>query len=176
MTSTGSTSPRHDYLMQADSDLVTQRDCGSKPESDGGSTVSKLQSDRSVPTNGGRPRGEDDMQPHYRARHSALPPGTATIRGWWWPEDRSIGERPHAQLDQRCGRQSFNRSRAASCVAQQAISTADMPGVRVRQRLAGIGVDGGWTAGAVTKRGPVHRTPRSRPGGRPSGSQAPGPA
>ena len=88
-TVTGLTTPRHDYLMQADSDFGFLNEIADRSGCDwwiDGSAWSPALRDRFHP---GHPRGGEDLH-SFSVRASALHPGTATIKGWWPKTKQSV--------------------------------------------------------------------------------------
>jgi len=163
---TGLTSPRQDYLMQADSDFGFLNEIADRSGSDwwvDGRTLV-------VQPFGAAPSPitltvETDLNT-FSVRASALHPGTATIKGWWPKTKQSVSadgassrNGANANLVQPFLTASNLRS------ASRTISTADMPGDQQEANDLADRLMERWTAGAVTAKGSCHANAKITPGG-----------
>jgi uncharacterized protein involved in type VI secretion and phage assembly len=163
---TGLTTPRHDYLLQADSDFGFLNEIADRSGSDwwvdGRSLVVKPYGTQSTPV---ILTVDDDLR-SFSVRASALHPGTATIRGWWPKTKQSVSadgadstSGPDANLVV-----PYLKATSLS-TANKTISTADMPGDQSEAENLADRLVGRWTAGAVTAKGSCASNPGITPGG-----------
>ena len=162
---TGLTTPRHDYLMQADSDFGFLNEIADRSGSDwwidDGTLVVQPYESTSTPIT----LAAEDLH-SFSVRASALHPGTATIRGWWPKTKQSVSAD---------GAKSTNGANANLVQpylkatnlsgANPTISTADMPSDQSEAENLADRLVGRWTAGAVTAKGSCASKPGIKPGG-----------
>ena len=164
-TVTGLTTPRHDYLMQADSDFGFLNEIADRSGSDwwidAGALVVQPYESTSTPTT----LAADDMH-SFSVRASALHPGTATIKGWWPKTKQSVSADGAASTSGADANlvQPYLLARNLS-TANTTISTADMPGDQSEAENLADRLVGRWTAGAVTAKGSCSSNPGIKPGG-----------
>ena len=164
-TVTGLTTPRHDYLMQADSDFGFLDEIADRSGSDwwidDGALVVQPYETTSTPTT----LSAEDMH-SFSVRASALHPGTATIKGWWPKTKQSVsadGATSSSGADANLVQPYLQATNLSS--ANKTISTADMPGDQSEAENLADRLVGRWTAGAVTAKGSCASNPGIKPGG-----------
>ena len=164
-TVTGLTTPRHDYLMQADSDFGFLNEIADRSGCDwwidGGSLVVQPYGTGSTPVT----LAAEDMH-SFSVRASALHPGTATIKGWWPKTKQSVsadGATSTSGADANLVQPYLQATNLSA--ANKTISTADMPGDQSEAENLADRLVGRWTAGAVTAKGSCASNPGIKPGG-----------
>ncbi len=164
-TVTGLTSPRHDYLMQADSDFGFLNEIADRSGSDwwidGRTLVVQPYESASTPII----LAAEDLH-SFSVRASALHPGTATIRGWWPKTKQSVsadGANSTSGADANLVQPYLQAANLRN--ANKTISTADMPGDQDEAGNLADRLVGRWTAGAVTAKGSCPSNPGITPGG-----------
>ncbi len=164
-TVTGLTTPRHDYLMQADSDFGFLNEIADRSGSDwwidDGALVVQPYETTSTPTT----LSAEDMH-SFSVRASALHPGTATIKGWWPKTKQSVsadGATSTSGADANLVQPYLQATNLSG--ANKTISTADMPGDQSEAENLADRLVGRWTAGSVTAKGSCASNPGIKPGG-----------
>lgn len=162
----GLTTPRHDYLLQADSDFGFLNEIADRSGSDwwidGGKLIVQPYETASTPIT---LSAEEDLHT-FSVRASALHPGTATIKGWWPKTKQSVsaaGANSTSGADANLVQPYLRASHLTR--ANPTVSTADMPGDQSEAEHLADRLVGRWTAGAVTAKGSCASKPGIGPGG-----------
>ena len=175
-TVTGLTTPRHDYLLQADSDFGFLNEIADRTGCDwwvdDRALIVQPYGTASTPV--ALDAGADLHS--FSVRASALHPGTATIKGWWPKTKQSVsasGARATNGADANLVQPYLQATNLAG--ANTTVSTADMPGDQQEAEKLADRLMQRWTAGAVTAKGSCNAKPTITPGGSVS-IEAAGPA
>ena len=164
-TVTGLTTPRHDYLLQADSDFGFLNEIADRSGADWWIDDRTLVVQPYQSTSTPIALAAQDLH-SFSVRASALHPGTATIKGWWPKTKQSVsadGARSTSGADANLVQPYLQATNLSS--ANQTISTADMPGDQSEAENLADRLVGRWTAGAVTAKGSCASNPGIKPGG-----------
>ena len=165
-TVTGLSSPRQDYLLQADSDFGFLSEIADRSGCDwwiDGKTL-VFQPFGQAPS-AVTLKAEEDLD-SFSVRASALHPGTATIKGWWPKTKQSVsadGAKSRNGANAHLVEPFLTAANLQS--ASQTISTADMPGDQEEANTLADRLMERWTAGAVTAKGSCPANAAITPGG-----------
>ncbi len=163
---TGLTSPRQDYLLQADSDFGFLSEIADRSGCDwwiDGKTL-VFQPFGQAPS-GVTLKAEEDLD-SFSVQASALHPGTATIKGWWPKTKQSVsadGAKSRNGANAHLVEPFLTAANLQS--ASTTISTADMPGDQEEANTLADRLMERWTAGAVTAKGSCLANAAIAPGG-----------